>query len=148
MKSALENIWTNIFVNVFAWGNRQRGSVWLCFFHVWLCITVALVTVSERSPHCSSGGCQPDPDEHWHEWTRHYSSRQEEGDPEPYQSKKPNTAYCHLVTTGNLTNSLHHCILYCLWLTQVMENEGEFLALKMVSGQYAYSMEATCPKGG
>lgn len=36
----------------------------------------------------------------------------------------------------------------CLWLTQVMENEGEFLALKLVSGQYAYSMEATCPKGG
>lgn len=31
---------------------------------------------------------------------------------------------------------------------QVMENEGEFLALKLVSGQYAYSMEATCPKGG
>ncbi|XP_049436972.1 uncharacterized protein C1orf127 homolog isoform X2 [Epinephelus fuscoguttatus] len=28
----------------------------------------------------------------------------------------------------------------------VMENEGEFLALKLVSGQYAYSMEATCPK--
>lgn len=28
-----------------------------------------------------------------------------------------------------------------------MENEGEFLALKLVSGQYAYSMEATCPKG-
>lgn len=31
---------------------------------------------------------------------------------------------------------------------QVMENVGEFLALKLVSGQYAYSMEATCPKGG
>ncbi|KAI3357349.1 hypothetical protein L3Q82_015781 [Scortum barcoo] len=29
---------------------------------------------------------------------------------------------------------------------KVMETEGEFLALKMVSGQYAYSMEATCPK--
>ena len=29
-----------------------------------------------------------------------------------------------------------------------METEGEFLALKLVSGQYAYSMEATCPKGG
>ncbi|XP_076597810.1 ciliated left-right organizer protein containing ZP-N domains homolog [Chaetodon auriga] len=29
---------------------------------------------------------------------------------------------------------------------KVMENEGEFLALKLVSGQYAYSMEATCPK--
>ncbi|XP_078144210.1 ciliated left-right organizer protein containing ZP-N domains homolog [Centroberyx gerrardi] len=28
---------------------------------------------------------------------------------------------------------------------QVMEKEGEFLALKLVSGQYAYSMEATCP---
>ncbi|XP_076019556.1 ciliated left-right organizer protein containing ZP-N domains homolog [Genypterus blacodes] len=28
----------------------------------------------------------------------------------------------------------------------VMENEGEFLALKLVSGQYAYSLEATCPK--
>uniref|UniRef100_A0A8C4IL23 Si:ch211-129o18.4 n=1 Tax=Dicentrarchus labrax TaxID=13489 RepID=A0A8C4IL23_DICLA len=29
---------------------------------------------------------------------------------------------------------------------KVMENEGEFLALKLVSGQFAYSMEATCPK--
>ncbi|XP_045912924.1 uncharacterized protein C1orf127 homolog [Micropterus dolomieu] len=29
---------------------------------------------------------------------------------------------------------------------KVMENEGEFLALKLVSGQYAYSLEATCPK--
>ncbi|XP_047459705.1 uncharacterized protein C1orf127 homolog [Mugil cephalus] len=29
---------------------------------------------------------------------------------------------------------------------QIMENEGEFLALKLVRGQYAYSMEATCPK--
>ncbi|KAF1390626.1 hypothetical protein PFLUV_G00059970 [Perca fluviatilis] len=29
---------------------------------------------------------------------------------------------------------------------KVMENEAEFLALKLVSGQYAYSMEATCPK--
>ncbi|XP_030279101.1 ciliated left-right organizer protein containing ZP-N domains homolog [Sparus aurata] len=29
---------------------------------------------------------------------------------------------------------------------KVMETEGEFLALKLVSGQYAYSMEATCPK--
>ena len=29
-----------------------------------------------------------------------------------------------------------------------MENEGEFLALKLVSGQYAYSMEAMCPTGG
>ncbi|XP_040009319.1 uncharacterized protein C1orf127 homolog isoform X2 [Xiphias gladius] len=29
---------------------------------------------------------------------------------------------------------------------RVMENEGEFLALKLVSGQYAYSMEAVCPK--
>ncbi|XP_029291570.1 ciliated left-right organizer protein containing ZP-N domains homolog isoform X2 [Cottoperca gobio] len=29
---------------------------------------------------------------------------------------------------------------------KVMENEGNFLALKLVSGQYAYSMEATCPK--
>ncbi|CAB1446145.1 unnamed protein product [Pleuronectes platessa] len=28
---------------------------------------------------------------------------------------------------------------------KVMENEGEFLALKLVSGQYAYSMEAMCP---
>ncbi|XP_029912366.1 ciliated left-right organizer protein containing ZP-N domains homolog [Myripristis murdjan] len=28
---------------------------------------------------------------------------------------------------------------------EVMENAGEFLALKLVSGQYAYSMEATCP---
>ncbi|KAF3860303.1 hypothetical protein F7725_000558 [Dissostichus mawsoni] len=28
----------------------------------------------------------------------------------------------------------------------VMEDEGDFLALKLVSGQYAYSMEATCPK--
>ncbi|CDQ71724.1 unnamed protein product [Oncorhynchus mykiss] len=27
----------------------------------------------------------------------------------------------------------------------VMERTGEFLALKLVSGQYAYSMEATCP---
>ncbi|XP_035499976.2 uncharacterized protein C1orf127 homolog isoform X1 [Scophthalmus maximus] len=27
----------------------------------------------------------------------------------------------------------------------VMENEGEFLALKLVSGLYAYSMEAVCP---
>nr|XP_020475664.1 uncharacterized protein C1orf127 homolog [Monopterus albus] len=27
-----------------------------------------------------------------------------------------------------------------------MGSEGEFLALKLVSGQYAYSMEATCPK--
>ncbi|XP_056279820.1 uncharacterized protein C1orf127 homolog [Pseudoliparis swirei] len=31
---------------------------------------------------------------------------------------------------------------------KISQNEGEFLALKMVSGQYAYSMEATCPKGG
>ncbi|XP_044068053.1 uncharacterized protein C1orf127 homolog isoform X2 [Siniperca chuatsi] len=29
---------------------------------------------------------------------------------------------------------------------KVMENDGEFLALKLVSDQYAYSMEATCPK--
>ncbi|XP_040916250.1 uncharacterized protein C1orf127 homolog [Toxotes jaculatrix] len=29
---------------------------------------------------------------------------------------------------------------------KVIENEGEFLALKLVSGQYAYSMEAMCPK--
>nr|XP_040050226.1 uncharacterized protein C1orf127 homolog [Gasterosteus aculeatus aculeatus] len=29
---------------------------------------------------------------------------------------------------------------------EVLGNEGEFLALKLVSGQYAYSMEATCPK--
>ncbi|GLD45923.1 uncharacterized protein AKAME5_000036400 [Lates japonicus] len=29
---------------------------------------------------------------------------------------------------------------------KVIENEAEFLALKLVSGQYAYSMEATCPK--
>ncbi|XP_032362806.1 uncharacterized protein LOC116674437 [Etheostoma spectabile] len=29
---------------------------------------------------------------------------------------------------------------------KVMESEGEFLALKLVSGQFAYSMEATCPK--
>ncbi|XP_068454328.1 uncharacterized protein C1orf127 homolog [Clinocottus analis] len=29
---------------------------------------------------------------------------------------------------------------------KVLQNEGEFLALKLVSGQYAYSMEATCPK--
>ncbi|KAM7412128.1 hypothetical protein PAMA_021876 [Pampus argenteus] len=29
---------------------------------------------------------------------------------------------------------------------KVMETESEFLALKLVSGQYAYSMEATCPK--
>nr|XP_019944565.1 PREDICTED: uncharacterized protein C1orf127 homolog [Paralichthys olivaceus] len=28
---------------------------------------------------------------------------------------------------------------------KVMESEGEFLALKLVSGQYAYSMEAMCP---
>ncbi|KAM4609937.1 uncharacterized protein ciroz [Polymixia lowei] len=28
---------------------------------------------------------------------------------------------------------------------KVIANEGEFLALKLVSGQYAYSMEATCP---
>lgn len=28
-----------------------------------------------------------------------------------------------------------------------MDNEAEFLALKLVSGQYAYSMEAACPKG-
>ncbi|XP_026188653.1 ciliated left-right organizer protein containing ZP-N domains homolog isoform X2 [Mastacembelus armatus] len=29
---------------------------------------------------------------------------------------------------------------------KLKENEGEFLALKLVSGVYAYSMEATCPK--
>ncbi|XP_056240980.1 uncharacterized protein C1orf127 homolog [Seriola aureovittata] len=29
---------------------------------------------------------------------------------------------------------------------KVMETDGEFLALKLVSGQYAYSMEAVCPK--
>ncbi|KAM3618596.1 uncharacterized protein V6R79_022163 [Siganus canaliculatus] len=29
---------------------------------------------------------------------------------------------------------------------KIMEYEGECLALKLVSGQYAYSMEATCPK--
>ncbi|KAM8863819.1 uncharacterized protein ciroz [Spinachia spinachia] len=29
---------------------------------------------------------------------------------------------------------------------EVLGSEGEFLALKLVSGQYAYSMEATCPK--
>lgn len=29
---------------------------------------------------------------------------------------------------------------------QVKEIEGEFLALKLVSGPYAYSMEAVCPK--
>ncbi|XP_059189293.1 uncharacterized protein C1orf127 homolog isoform X2 [Centropristis striata] len=29
---------------------------------------------------------------------------------------------------------------------KVMDIEGEFLALKLVSGQYAYSMEATCPR--
>ncbi|KAM9445359.1 uncharacterized protein C1orf127 [Clarias gariepinus] len=28
---------------------------------------------------------------------------------------------------------------------QVLETEGQFLPLKLVSGQYAYSMEATCP---
>ncbi|CAB1329713.1 unnamed protein product, partial [Coregonus sp. 'balchen'] len=31
------------------------------------------------------------------------------------------------------------------WNNEVMERTGEFLALKLVSGQYAYSMEATCP---
>lgn len=30
---------------------------------------------------------------------------------------------------------------------QVLGNVGEFLALKLVSGQYAYSMEAVCPTG-
>ena len=30
---------------------------------------------------------------------------------------------------------------------QVLEKIGEFLALKLVSGQYAYSMEATCHNG-
>ncbi|XP_035807352.2 uncharacterized protein C1orf127 homolog [Amphiprion ocellaris] len=29
---------------------------------------------------------------------------------------------------------------------KIMEHEGEFLALKLVRGQFAYSMEATCPK--
>ncbi|XP_029994035.1 ciliated left-right organizer protein containing ZP-N domains homolog [Sphaeramia orbicularis] len=29
---------------------------------------------------------------------------------------------------------------------EVTGSEGEFLALKLVSGQYSYSMEATCPK--
>lgn len=52
-------------------------------------------------------------------------------------------AHCHLVIYRSITANTQ-----CLWLTQVMETEGEFLALKLVSGQYAYSMEATCPKGG
>lgn len=30
---------------------------------------------------------------------------------------------------------------------QVLESEGQFFPLKLVSGQYAYSMEATCPNG-
>lgn len=47
------------------------------------------------------------------------------------------------ITAEPLKNYYGLCLLM-----QVMENEGEILALKLVSGQYAYSMEATCPKGG
>ncbi|MCJ8741525.1 hypothetical protein PDJAM_G00071630 [Pangasius djambal] len=31
------------------------------------------------------------------------------------------------------------------WNNEVLQTEGQFLPLKLVSGQYAYSMEATCP---
>lgn len=55
--------------------------------------------------------------------------------------------YCHPVHTGNITTTTNISYLLSSWLTQGLEKEGEFLALKLVSGQYAYSMEATCPKG-
>lgn len=54
------------------------------------------------------------------------------------------TALCHLVTIVSITTEMYSITV----LIQIMENEGEFLALKLVRDRYAYSMEATCPKGG
>lgn len=55
------------------------------------------------------------------------------------------TALCHLVTIVSITTEMYSITV---WLIQIMENEGEFLDLKLVRDRYAYSMEATCPKGG
>lgn len=52
------------------------------------------------------------------------------------------------MTTGEVTAETSIIIFDRVWSTQVMEDDAvEFLALKLISGQYAYSMEATCPKG-
>lgn len=98
-------------------GEREEAEVTcLRVLHVSFCPTVALVSLPERSLHCSSGGCQPDPDEHWREWTVYYSSRQEEGGLEPCWCKPPQAAHCHLVTRGNITAETHHycdpCLVY------------------------------------
>lgn len=120
-------------------------SVYVC---VWLCVTAAVVSVSERSPHSRSGGRQPDSDERWPEWTEHYTSRQERRSHEPRHGQTAQTIHCHLVTTGGVTAETSVIIFDRVLSTQVMEDGAvEFLALKLISGQYAYSMEATCPKG-
>lgn len=54
-----------------------------------------------------------------------------------------NAECCHLVLHFNNATNVNFATL----LMQVWGNEGEFLALKLISGQYAYSMEAICPIG-
>lgn len=55
-----------------------------------------------------------------------------------------NAECCHLVLDFYIaTNAVNFALL----LMQVRGNVGEFLALKLVNGQYAYSMEAICPTG-
>lgn len=109
------------------------------------CHAAAVVSVSGRL-HCCYGGCQPDPDEHRRERDQRLGSGQEDGGLEPCQ--------CNALTrtippsSGLFTHrNGRWIILPCLLLMQVLGNVGEFLALKLVSGQYAYSMEAICPTG-
>lgn len=91
-------------------GEREQAEVtYLSVLHVSFCPTVALVSFPERSLHCSSGGCQPDSDEHGHEWTIYYSSRQKEGGLVCW-CKTSQAAHCHLVTKGSITaETCYYC---------------------------------------
>lgn len=124
-------------------GDRKKGTA----FTVFLCrfITVAVVTEYERSPHRSSGGCQPDADGHWHEWNWHFSPGQEERYFKPHKGE-PSSCIILPPCDHLATLQVKFTKLFLNSVLQVKEIEGEFLALKLVSGPYAYSMEAVCPK--